>query len=169
MGGKAKFVDDGTVCEAGSPDSKECGHCKKWKQLSYFYKKAGAKFGVTTDCKQCSTSKRERNEKAGKEHVARICCNDCGEDKPAEAFGLNKQTPTGRNAKCKDCVTRKDHQTRVEGQKRHGAAEDMTCKLCKTTMPPGNFRFDSGSVCNKCRLARDKAYRDAHPSWRLRV
>lgn len=104
-------------------DTRICSKCKIKKSLSEFHKRAEAKQGVQSWCKECkSTRKIKRSKRKGYK-----ICTRCSIEKLVSQFGNNKIQYDGKHSWCRKCLisTKREYRKKYPDRDKKGKSERM--------------------------------------------
>lgn len=96
-------------------NTKVCTNPKCRKELpatsEFFYKSKRGKFGLKSECKECSNKReRKRSKSINTDASIKRTCIGCGEEFPAtlKCFYRDKRGKFGLKGECKECVNKRD-------------------------------------------------------------
>ena len=151
--------------------SKQCRICNKVKPKTEFNKKADAKDGLESSCKEC----RRSGQRKLKAEIVRLAleqkvCKKCLKTKPSSDFFIAKHLKEGLSSNCKECTRtcKSDNkEKRIYEQSMSGM---QRCQTCEKEIPVAELSGGvGGAQCQNCRRQQDVKYLQAHPSCHLRV
>ena len=149
--------------------------------VEYFYKHKNSKYGLTSECKECSSDRRRtKNNLVNTDPNILQRCTSCGKRLPAttEYFYKNKNSKYGLLSKCKECSDRKNweyrhreelaqrqalleaHRKKMDEEKarkieaRKPLVAEKTCSKCGKTKPASEFHANARSkdhLTSKCK------------------
>lgn len=87
--------------------TKQCTYCHQDKPVSAFWRRAAARDGLDSHCRDCASGIRERGRlrriQAPKDCPPELTCQRCEQTKAAEEFPIDRGRTTGRHPWCKTC------------------------------------------------------------------